>query len=227
MVGIVDGTVVALHIGHQVFVQVEAEHVTEHATHTTRAGLGRQQFGGIAIRQHHDHLFGLAFSQQVVEDIVHTTNLIIHFLGIRCTTDQIEHRIFLVLVLLVLRGQIDDGLVRGTQTLGVIVDILQLAVGHVLDVVGQSVLARNLQQTVLETLVGEVLRVLGIHHADTVDDVAIGVHVRSHRTEGNSPKALFVTLHGITPCKLHVDQHLLGLIVLVVKGYSAVGITNG
>ena len=58
MVGIVDGAVVALHIGHQVVVQVEAEHVTPETrtrcSEHTRWLCG-QELIGIAVRQHDNH----------------------------------------------------------------------------------------------------------------------------------------------------------------------------
>ena len=150
MVGIVDGAVMTLNIRHQVIVQIQTEHVAPEARSrcSEHARLrGGQQLVGVTVRQHHDHLLSLALSQQVVEDIVHTTNLIVYFLCVSRTADAVEHGVFLLRVLLVLRGQIDHRLVRGTQTLRVVVDIVELTVRHVLDVVSQRTFACwNLQQ---------------------------------------------------------------------------------
>ena len=138
MVCIVDGTVVALYVWHQVVVQVLAEHITSEARswcseHTCwRCG---KQFIGIAVGQHHDHLLGLALCEQVVEDVVHTPYLIVHLFGVGSAADAVEHGVFFVRALLVLRRQIDHGLIGGTQALRVVMDIVQLSVGHVLDVV--------------------------------------------------------------------------------------------
>ena len=228
MVGIVDGTVVTLDIGHQVVVQVLAEHVAAEArsrcSEHTRLGCG-QQFIRIAVGQHHDHLLGLALCEQVVEDIVDAAYLIIHLFGIGSSADAVEHRVFLVRVLIVLRWQIDHGLVGGTKTLGVVVDIVYLSVGHVLDVVCQTAfLGRNLQEAVLEALIGEILRILRIHHAHTVDDEAIGVHVGGSRTEGYRPVSLIITLHRMATCELHVYQHFLGFVVRIPEGHRAVSV---
>ena len=107
-------------------------------------------------------------------------------------------------------------------------DILHLSVGHVLNVVGQTLFSGNLQQTVLETFIGEVLWILRIHYAHTVDDEAVGIHVGCSWAESDGPKAcLFVTLHGVAPGELHIDHHLFGLVVLVLERHGAVGIANG
>ena len=231
MVGIVDRAVVLLDIGHQVVGEVEAEDVlAEHGLrHTSTGGRCGQQLIGIAVGQHHDHLLCLPLCQEVVEDIVHAAYLIIYLFCIRRTADAVEHGVFLILVLLVLWGQIDDGLIGGTQVLRVVMDIFYLSVGHVLDVVRQTALAgRNLQQAVLETLVGEVQGILGVHHAHTVDDEAVGVHVWGGRTQGDGPQSrLGVVLHGVAPCELHIDQHLLGLVVLVLECHGAVCVADG
>ena len=232
MVGIVDGAVVTLNIGHQVVVEVEAEHISselrarcaEHAFR--RCG---QQFIGVAVGQHHDHLLSLTLCEQVVEDIVHTTDLVIHLLGIGGTADEVEHGIALLGVLGIARGQTDHGLIGGTETLGVIVDIVDVAVGHILDVVGQgAVTGRDLQQTVLKTLVGEILLTGGIHDAHAIDDEAIGIHIGGSRTEGGGPETgLGIALHGVTPGELYINEHLLGLVVAVTEGHRAVGIAGG
>ena len=121
VVRIVDGTVVALHIGHQVVVQVETEHVATKTClwHTTQTHgwLCRKEFIGVAIGQYHNHLLSLTLGQKVVEDIVHTADLIIDFLSIGSAADAVEHGVFLIRILLVLRWQIDYGLIGGTETL--------------------------------------------------------------------------------------------------------------
>ena len=100
--------------------------------------------------------------------------------------------------------------------------------GHVLDVVCQtSRLGRNLQQRVLEALVGEVLRILRIHHAHPVNNEAVGVHVGDSRSEGDFPQASFcVALHVVTPSKLHVNLNAFSLIILVLEGYGSVVMTD-
>ena len=231
VVSIVDGTVVALYVGHQIVVEVEAEHIapesrsrcSEHA----RRWCG-QKLIRVAVWQHNDHLLGLALCEQVVENIVHAPHLVVDLLSIGSTADAVEYGIFLVRILLVLRRQIDHGLIRGPETLGVVMDVFHLTVGHILDVVGQSLLAGNLQQTVLETLIREVLGILRIHHAHTVDNKTVGIHVGSDGAEGDGPEScLGIPRHGVAPGKLYIDQHLLGLVVLVLERHGSVGIANG
>ena len=232
MVGIIDGAIMLFHVWHQVVSQIVAEHiVAKHSLrHTSHAhsGWGGQQFVRVTVRQHHDHLLGLTFCQKVVEDIVHASHFIIHLLCVCRTADEIEHGVFLVLLLLVLRWQVDHSLIRGAEALRIIVDILHRAVGHVLDVVSQTArLGRNLQQRVLKAFVGEVLRVLWIHHAHPVDDKAVGVHVWCGRSDGGRPDALCILCHGVAPSKLHVYQHLFRQIVLVLESHRSVLIADG
>ena len=126
-------------------------------------------------------------------------------------------------------GQTDNGLIGGTETLGVVVDIIDAAVGHVLDVMGQCrIMGRNLQQTVFKALVREILLTGRIHNADAIDDEAIGIHVGSGRTEGDGPETgLGIALHRVATSELHIDEYLLGLVVTVTEGHRAVGVTGG
>ena len=116
MVGIVDGTIVALHVWHQIIDQVHTEHIlTKHCLwHAAILRLGRQQFVGITIGHNDNHFLCSAFSNKVIEDIISTTYFIIYLFGIGGSTNQVEHRIFLPSILLIPRWQIDDGLIRGT-----------------------------------------------------------------------------------------------------------------
>ena len=182
-----------------------------------------QQLRRVAIRQHDNHLLGLFVSQQIVENVIHTAHLIIHFLSIRRAADEVEHGILLLEVLHVRRWQIDNSLIGSTKALGIIMDILQASVRHILDIVRQCAVARNLQQAVFEAFVGEVLVVLRVHHAHSIDDEAIGIHVRGSRSQRRSPHARrSVAGHGVTACKLHIDLHILGLIVLVEECHCSI-----
>ena len=105
--------------------------------------------------------------------------------------------------------------------------VLNTSVRHILDVVRQSVLRLDLQQTVLEALVGEILRILRIHYADAIDNEAIGVHVRRGRTESHCPDTIGITLHLLTSSKLDIHQHTLCRVVLIVKGHGSIWITDG
>ena len=226
MVGIIHRAVVLFDIRHEVVDEVLAEHVTAKAClGLTACGLrfSGQQLRGVAIRQHDNHLLSLLVSQQIVENVIHTAHLVIYLLGICRTTDEIEHGILLLEVLHIRRWQIDNSLIGGTKALGVIVDILQTSVRHIFDIVRQCAVARNLQKAVLETFVGEVLVVLRVHHAHSINDEAIGIHVRGSRSQRRSPHArLFVAGHGVTACKLHIDLHILGLIVLVEECHCSI-----
>ena len=231
MIGIVDSAVVLLYVRHQVIVQIVAEYVLSKSclrSARSHGGWCGQQLVGITIGQYHDHLLGFAFGQEIVEDIVHAAHFIIHLLRIGSSTDQVEDGIALLWVLLILWRQIDHGLIGRTQTLGIVVDILQLAMRYIENVVSQLAFAgRNLQETVLETLVGEVLRILRIHYADAVDDEAVGIHVGGSRSEGGCPDTVSIALHGVASSKLYIHQDLLGLWVLVLEGYGSVLMTDG
>ena len=116
MVTIVDGAVVLLHIRHQVVDDILGEHITA-KTHLGNTSLSRycaQQLRRVAIGKHNNHLLCLAFSQQVIEDVVHPSHLVVHLFGIGGTADQIEHGVLLVTVAHITWRQIDDSLVRAT-----------------------------------------------------------------------------------------------------------------
>ena len=101
---------------------------------------------------------------------------------------------------------------------------------HVGNLVGQCailVTRGNLQQAILKAFVGEVLRILRVHHADTIDDEAVGIHVRGSRTKGHCPQSVGATRHVLTSSKLHVDLNVLGVLILVLEGYCPVSIRAG
>ena len=108
-------------------------------------------------------------------------------------------------------------------------DIIHHTMRHILDIMRQSTLTTGyLQQAVLKALVGEILVALGIHDADAIDDEAVGIHIRSRRTEGSRPEAaLLVVLHRISSCELHIDHDILRLIVFVAESHCAVFVANG
>ena len=101
--------------------------------------------------------------------------------------------------------------------------------GHILDVVCQgTVLGGNLQQTVLETLIGEVLVALRVHHAHTVNNEAVRIHVGGCRTQRDGPQtALRVFLHVVPAGELYIYLNALGLVVLELEGYRAIIVANG
>ena len=107
--------------------------------------------------------------------------------------------------IVMLVGFANSGIMKVAQTLGIIMDILYASVRHVLDIVRQALLARNLQQAVLKAFVGEILRILRIHHTHAIHDKAVRIHIRSSRTYGYCPHSLCVALHLLPPCKLHVE----------------------
>ena len=100
---------------------------------------------------------------------------------------------------------------------------------HILDVVCQRTrLGGDVQQTVLEALVGEVLVALGIHHAHAVNHETIGVHVGGSRTQGNGPQArLGVFLHVVPAGELYIYLNALCFVVLELEGYCAIIVENG
>ena len=230
MGSIVDGAVVAFHIRHQIVDEIETEHIAAEIRHGNRSGIGRlgQQFIGIAIGQHHYHLFGLPLGNQVVEDIVHAAHLIIHLFGVGGSADEIEHGILFLRVLLVAGRQADHRLIDSAQVLGIVVDVFHTAVGNGTDVVGQTALTGNLEQTVLKTFVWEILVALRIHDAHAIDNETVGIHVGGGGSESCGPQSgRRVFLHRLAASKLHIDLHILGLVVLVLEGYGAVGVANG
>ena len=237
MVAVGLGAIVLVDIRQQVVDEVVAEDVTAKAhltgnlvaallggsTRHRRRGILRLQLHGIAVGQHDNHLLGLVGSQQVVEDVVDAPHLVVDLLRVSSAADEVEYGVFLFAVHHVAGWQVDDGMVGGSQTLGVVADIFDAAVGHVEDVMRQcAVLRGNLQQAVLEALVREVLRVLRIHHAHAVNDVAVGIHVRGGRPEGHRPCAVGTTGHLLAASKLHVHQHSLGSVVLVTERHGPV-----
>ena len=94
--------------------------------------------------------------------------------------------------------------------------------GHIADVVRQRAVARDFKQAVLETLVGEILRILRIHHTHAIDDEAVGIHVLSNRAKRHRPCSISLACHVFLACKLHVNLHLLCLLVLVSERHLTI-----
>ena len=91
----------------------------------------------------------------------------------------------------------------------------------------RAVFRRNLYQTVLKAFVGEVLRILWVHDADTVHDKAIGIHIGSHRAKGHGPCAIGSASHVLTTSKLDVDLDFLCRIVPILERYRPVVVGAG
>ena len=96
------------------------------------------QLHGVTVWHHHNHLLSLTSSQQVVHDIVHTTYLVVHLLGIGSTADKVEHWVALLVVTHIGRWQIDHSVVGSANGLRIVVDILYPTMRHVGNLVGQS-----------------------------------------------------------------------------------------
>ena len=235
-------TVVLLDVGHQVVDEVLTEDITTEThlrgnliTAFLRCGARHRggsvlkfQLHGVAIGQYDNHLLRLFFGEQIVEDIVHAAYFIIDLLRVGGTADEVEHRVFLLHVGHIGRGQIYNGVVGSAKALGVIVDILNTTMRYVQDVVGQSTCLRlHFQQAILKALIGEVLGILRIHHADAVNDIAVGIHVGGNRTESHRPQTVGTTCHLFTAGKLHIDKYGLGRIVLVLERHCSVIICSG
>ena len=93
---------------------------------------------------------------------------------------------------------------------------------HILNIMGQRATTRNLQQAVLEALVGEILWIFRVHYTHTVDDEAVRIHVFRNGTKCHRPCTISLACHLLLACKLHVDLHLLGRLILVSKRYLAI-----
>ena len=224
VVAIVNGTIVLLDIRHQIVDKVLTKDIAAELHLRSTARSRSQQFRRIAIRQHDNHLFRQFIGNEVIKNIVHTSYLIIYLLGIGSAADEIENGIFLITILHIARRQIDNGIVRTTQTLGVVVNVLHASMRNGTDVVRQrAVGALHLQQAVLEAFIRKILRVLRIHDADAIDDVTIGIHVRSHRTKCYCPQACSgIAGHLLATGELYIDCHLTGRVVLVLESNHAI-----
>ena len=230
MVGIVDGAVVGLDIGHQVVDEVLAENIASETclwlaivSGGTAVRRGGQQLRRIAVGQYDYHLLGTFVGQQVVKDIIDAAHFIIDLLGVGSTADEVEHRILLLQVLHVTRRQIDNGLIGTAKAFGVIMHVFQTAMWYLSDVVRQGAVLRGyLQQAVLKALVREILRVLRIHDAGAVHNKAIRIHVGSDRSEGDSPLTVGTALHFLASGELHIYQHILSRVVPVGESHRPV-----
>ena len=226
-VAVVFRAVVLLDVGHQVVHEVQAERIAAKLRRGCSSCLGslcRHQLQRIAVGQHHNHLLRLLVGKEVVQDVVHASHLVVHLLRVRRAADEVEHRVALLHVLHVVGRQIDDGVVRGADGLRIVMDVLHASVRHLPDVVRQLATARNLQQAVLEPLVGEVLRIHRVHHAHAVHHVAVRIHVGSRRAQRHAPRAIFAPRHLLAAGKLHVHQHRLRRVVLILESHRPVSI---
>ena len=227
MVPIVDRTIILLNIWHQVIDKILAEHIAaESRLGGTTSRRCCQQLRGIAIRQYDNHLLGSLLSQQVVKNIVHAAYLIIDFFGIGGTADQIEYRIFLLIVLQIVGRQIDNGIIGAAEALRVVVNILHPSVRHILNVMDTFAVG-NLQQAVLEALIGEILVIEGVHDAHPVNHKTVGIHVGGGWTKGCRPYTVGTMCHQITSGELHIHLDFLCILIPIAECHCTIGIADG
>ncbi len=228
MVAVCQSAVVSLNERHKILDQIATEEVATH-THTkakTTLGSG-QQLRGIAVGQHHYHLLGSTFGYEVVQDMVDASHLEVHLFGVGRSADEIHHGIFLRGVLVVGRWSIDDGIGLNAKCFRGIGSIFHATMRHVLHLVYQTIVGRvHLQQTVLETLVREPIRVVGIHYLIAIHHEAVGIDVSLGRTEGQRPDTPFALLHFVTTGKLYIHLNLLGIGILIGEGHCVVSIDH-
>ena len=231
MVAVVHRAIVLLHVWHQVVHQVQTEHIAAEVRCRNLRSIGhrRQQLVRIAVRQYDNHVLRLPLSNQIVQDVVHASHLIIYFLRIGGSTNQVEHRVFRFPVLPIGSRQIDQRMVRSTQALRVVAHILHTSVRHVSDVMNQSSLAVwNFQQTVLESFIRKIQLALWVHDAHTIYHKAIRIHVGSSRTERHAPHtSVGIAFHLLSSRKLNINQHLLCIVVLVLKRHRTIIVADG
>ena len=234
MVSVVDGAIMALHVIHQIASDVITHHIAHH-THTAAktaktaswCWCRRKQLGWVTIRQHNNHFLSFSLSNQVVEDVVHTSHLVVHLFRISRTAKQIEHWILLVLVRIILRRKIDDGVVHTFQAVRIVVNILHQTMRHLLDVMSQRArLGRDFQEAVLKALIGEILRTERVHHAHAIHHKTIRVHVGSSRSECGCPHTIRTFRHGVSASKLHIHLHILGIGVLILESHRTIRIAD-
>ena len=116
-------------------------------------------------------------------------------------------------------------MVGSLQALRIIIDILHRSVHHFLLIMHKRpFLAGYLKQTVLESLVGEILVTQRVHDTDAIDDKAIGIHVRGSRSERSGPKSALRILqfHGFASGELYVHLHFFSVFVLIVERHCPI-----
>ena len=222
MGSIVDGTVVLLYKRHQVVKEILAEKIELHRIAVTLP----HQTGRITVRKHDNHLLGSTLSNEIIQNEVHLTHLEINFFGIGRTADKIHNRIFLLRVLIICRRCINNGITKHTHRIRPVVHIVHFAMRHILERMNEVPVSAHIKQTVLKAFIGEPLSILGVHHLMTVDNETIRINVGNCRAERNGPHIVFTFLHLVAASKLHIDHHLFGMFILIVKRYSIVRIHN-
>ena len=98
---------------------------------------------------------------------------------------------------------------------------------HILYVMSQrACLALYFQQTVLKAFIREILRVQRIHNTHPVDNKAIGIHVRSYRTECNCPYSIGITSHWLAPCELNIHLYVLCIVIPILECHRPIIISD-
>ena len=115
----------------------------------------------IAVGEDDDHRLSLALGDEVVEDSIEFTDLVPSLLGVGGAAHEVEYGVFLVGVLVVLGGGVDDEGAVYLQFVRLVGHICNLAVRHVPDGVEHTAVG-HFKERRLEILVGEHVHIGGV-----------------------------------------------------------------
>ncbi len=202
---VVDGAVVFLNVGHKEIEKILAKHIKLHSGCISLTC----NTVGVAVGKNDNHLFGLALSDEVVENKVHFAYFEIYLLGVGGAADEVHYGVTCALAVVVCGGNVNNGVAECVSRIRPISYVLYATVRNVFEGVRQVKVATHIQKAVFETLVGKPFGVNGVHNLHSVNDKAVRIDVGSGRSESDRPHALVVFFHFVTTGKLNVYLNLL------------------
>ena len=168
---------------------------------------------GHAVGHDDDERYALAIGDEVVHDEIGVPLIAPGCLVLAPTVLEVEDRV-LLLVLLVLRGRIDEGALDGAGALRGEENLLDLAVGHVIaESIEGSIVGGNFDAA-LPTAGTVVVVRTGVVEDATVDGDVVVVEAFVHGAFRGAPPEAVVTLREVgaaTTAEAEADVHRLGI----------------
>jgi hypothetical protein len=164
----------------------------------------------IAVRHDNDHRLALPLGVQVVEDEVRAALPGPARLVLAASVLQVEDRIARPRLRVVVRRRVDEGMTPAPRHLGVVPDLTDLAVRHVLDRIVVRARFRNFNRA-RPAVAAEVSAAPGIGDVGPVDDEHVVVEAGSQRRRREGPEPVGLLHHVRLGAAPEVDPHLGGV----------------
>ena len=179
----------------------------------------------LAVVHDHDERYGLALGDEVVKDLSGVALGRPALLVLGVSVLKIQDRVFLVRILLILRGEIDIAVAHALRGLGPVVFLFDRPLGHILDLPEIHVVGRDLD-TAAPTSGSEEIDGSWIGHRCSVDVQLIVVEAHVLGIGRTGPYAVLILRH-LIPLAGDIQLDSVGLRGAELRADGALGVYHG